>query len=70
MFFQDLNMTDGTLGKRKGQHIWEEDLYRKRLEICVETICSYPSAQNIGPLCDHSGPWDMDDFQAAPQCEF
>jgi hypothetical protein len=55
MFFMDLNMAE-----RKGRQIWEEYLYRKRLEICVETIFPYPSAQTISALCD----------QAAPQCEF
>jgi hypothetical protein len=62
-------MTEDPLGQRQGRQSWEEVLYRKILEICVETICPYSSAQTIGSLCDHSGPWDMADFQVAPQCE-
>jgi hypothetical protein len=65
----DLNMAERALGQRKGRKSWEEDLYCKRIEIYVDTICPYPSAQTIGALCDHSGPWDMDDFQAETQCE-
>jgi hypothetical protein len=59
-----------TIVSEKGTANWEEDLYCKIIEICVETIFPYHSAQTIGTLCDHSGPWDMDDFQAANQCEF
>jgi hypothetical protein len=66
----DLYMAEGPFCQRQGWQSWEEDFYPKRLEICVETIFPYPTAQTIGALCDHSGPWDMDDFQAAPQCEF
>jgi hypothetical protein len=36
----------------------------------IETICPYSPAQTIGAMCDHGGPWDMDNFQAASQCKF
>jgi hypothetical protein len=58
-------MAEGPLCKRWGWKIWEEDLHCKRLEIGIETICPYPPCSTIGALCDHGGPWDMDNFQAA-----
>jgi hypothetical protein len=70
IFFMDLKMAEGPFFQRKGRQSWEEGLYFKRLEMCIETILPYPSAQTIGALCDNSGPWDMDDFLAATQCEF
>jgi hypothetical protein len=70
MFSLDRNMAESPMGEIYGWQSWEKDLYLKILEVCVETIIPYPSAQTIGPLCDHSGSWDMDDFQATPKCKF
>jgi hypothetical protein len=70
ILFMDLNMDEGPFCQIKGRQSWEEELYCKRLEIGIETICPYSPAQTIGALYDHSGPWDMDHLQEATQCEF
>jgi hypothetical protein len=65
----ETNMAEGTLCQIRGWQSWEEEFHCKRLEVSIENICPYSPAQTIGALCDHGGPWDMDNFQAAPQCE-
>jgi hypothetical protein len=50
-------MAEGPFCQSKGRQSWEEYLYCKILEICIETIFTYPSAQTIGALCDYSVPW-------------
>jgi hypothetical protein len=70
MFSLYTNMAESPMGDIYGWQSCEKELYLKRLGVCVETISPYPSAQTIGPLCDHSGSWDMDDLQATPKCKF
>jgi hypothetical protein len=70
IIFMEPNMTEGPFFQRQGWQIREKDLHIKIFKISIETILPHPPDQNICALCDHGGPWDMDNFQAVSQCEF
>jgi hypothetical protein len=44
---------------------------KDRRQIIQEPILHFWSVLGDAcAMCDHNGPWDTDDFQAATQCEF
>jgi hypothetical protein len=56
----DPDVVEGPFSQIQRWQNSEEDFHCKRLEISVETIHSYPSAQIICAMGDHGSSWYMD----------